>query len=94
MCGRLVLDSLAESFGLAERVDLGLLPGDEVAREQESTGSLAALLSGEVEAVCIAPDGRMTPSRPNVHPSGSGALELLRPVTTATRHPTSGARRL
>jgi nicotinamide mononucleotide (NMN) deamidase PncC len=59
LCGQLILNAVAEAFGLAERLTLPLLPGEAVVRESESTGLLADLLAGRVEAVCVEPDGRM-----------------------------------
>jgi hypothetical protein len=48
---------------MTQRVALPLLPGEEVIREEESSGTLASLLKGEVEAVCLMPDGRMHTDR-------------------------------
>jgi nicotinamide mononucleotide (NMN) deamidase PncC len=59
LCGQLVLNAVAEAFGVAERLTVPLLPGEEVVRESASTGLLAHLLAGRVEAVCVEPDGRM-----------------------------------
>jgi nicotinamide mononucleotide (NMN) deamidase PncC len=59
LCGLLVLNAVAEAFGLVERVTLPLLPNEEIVRESVSTGLLAELLAGRVDAVCVEPDGRM-----------------------------------
>jgi hypothetical protein len=64
VCGRLILDAVAEAFGLSERVSLQLLPGDEIGREVEPAGTLADLLAGRTEAVCVEPSGRIHSERP------------------------------
>jgi nicotinamide mononucleotide (NMN) deamidase PncC len=54
-----LLNALAEAFGLAERVDVPLRPGEEVRAEHAvSAGALAALFRGEADAVCVESDGR------------------------------------
>lgn len=63
LCGRLVLAAVVEGFGLGERVPLSLLPGEEIVRESEATGALAALLAGKVEAICVEPGGRTHTNR-------------------------------
>jgi nicotinic acid mononucleotide adenylyltransferase/nicotinamide mononucleotide (NMN) deamidase PncC len=56
---RVLLNAMAESFGLAERVEGGLLPGEEVVRGvQSSEDILSALLGGRLSAVCVEGDGR------------------------------------
>jgi hypothetical protein len=62
---RVVLNALAESFGAAGRVDVPLLPGEEVARESAPAGDpLAAFLAGGRPALCVEPDGRARPDAP------------------------------
>jgi hypothetical protein len=64
LVSRLVLNALAEGFGLAERVALPLLPGEEVTRQEHPGGLLAALLAGKASAVCVEPAGRMLEGGP------------------------------
>jgi hypothetical protein len=57
---RLILNVLAESFGIAERVAVPLLAGEEVHTATETPADLiAALLAGQVAAVCQERDGRL-----------------------------------
>ena len=51
--GAVLLNTLAEAFGLPERAEVPLLPGEEVRAERTSAGVLAALFRGEVAAVCV-----------------------------------------
>jgi hypothetical protein len=54
-----LLNALAEAFGLPERVDVPLLPGEEVRAERTvAPGPLAAFFRGETDAVCVESDGR------------------------------------
>jgi hypothetical protein len=56
---RTLLNALAEAFGLAERVEVPLLPGEAVVTEPAAApDALAALLSGATPALCVEPDGR------------------------------------
>jgi hypothetical protein len=60
-----LLNVLAEAFGLAERVGVPLLPGEEVRIERAFAGDpLAALLRGEVAAACVECDGRLRANAP------------------------------
>lgn len=60
-----LLNALAEAFGLPGRVDVPLLPGEEVRPEHVvAAGALAALLRGEVGAVCVEGDGRVRAGAP------------------------------
>ena len=60
-----LLNALAEAFGLSERVDVPLLPGEKVRAEQAgAAGALAALFRGEVGAVCVESDGRVRAEGP------------------------------
>jgi hypothetical protein len=53
------LNALAESFNLRERVDVPLLPGEEIQAERQPAGDgLAALYEGSLAAVCVDCDGR------------------------------------
>jgi nicotinic acid mononucleotide adenylyltransferase/nicotinamide mononucleotide (NMN) deamidase PncC len=60
-----LLNALAEAFGLTERVDVPLLPGEEVWDETVvATGALAALFRGEINAACVESDGRVRTGAP------------------------------
>jgi hypothetical protein len=60
-----LLNALAEALGVPERLAVGLLPGEEVQVEVEGVPDLlAALLRGEVAAVCAAGDGRLSATAP------------------------------
>jgi nicotinamide mononucleotide (NMN) deamidase PncC len=59
-----VLNLLAEAFGLEERVPSLLLPGEELTGDSAAAGPLAAFLAGEGEVLCIEPDGKMNPAAP------------------------------
>lgn len=61
----LLLNALAEAFGVPDRLPLALLPGEEVQTESPSaTDVLARFLHGELAAVCVEPDGRFNPQAP------------------------------
>lgn len=54
----LLLNGLAAACGVADRVSVALLPGENVLMDQRpEPGPLAALVRGEVAAVCVEPDG-------------------------------------
>lgn len=56
---RVMLNALAETWNLAERVDVPLLPGESIHRETHPTDdALLALLEGRQRAVCVECDGR------------------------------------
>jgi hypothetical protein len=83
----LALNALADELGVAERVPLPLLPGEEVVTETpEDAGPLAAFLAGQVEVLCADPDGRLRldAARPKVvlpgsfNPLHEGHVELAR----------------
>jgi nicotinamide mononucleotide (NMN) deamidase PncC len=59
-----MLNTLAEAFGLPERAEVPLLPGEEVSAERITAGTLAALFRNEVAAVCVEPDGRVRADAP------------------------------
>jgi hypothetical protein len=60
-----LLNALAEALGVAERLAVPLLPGEEVQVEVEAMPDpLAALLRGEVPAVCADGDGRLSATAP------------------------------
>ena len=62
---RVLLNALAESFGVGGRVEVPLLPGEEVVREPSAAGDpLAAFLAGGRPALCVEPDGRMRADAP------------------------------
>jgi hypothetical protein len=54
-----LLNALAEAFGLAARGEVPLVPGEEVRAERRAGDPLAALVRGEGAAVCVEVDGRM-----------------------------------
>src|SRR5262249_35919028 len=69
-----LLNALAEAFGVALRLPVPLLPGEAVAvGDQPEPGALAALFRGDVQAVCVERDGRLhcDAARPKVLVSGS-----------------------
>jgi hypothetical protein len=72
--GRVLLNTLADGFGLADRIDPGLLAGEvsEVTAAVPSS-PLLALLRGLVTALCCDPDGhcRATAERPAALLSGA-----------------------
>jgi nicotinic acid mononucleotide adenylyltransferase len=71
---RVLLNALAEAFGLPDRVDMGLLPGEAPETTGTSPSSpLLALMRGEVQAACCETDGRCTATaeRPTVLLSGA-----------------------
>jgi hypothetical protein len=54
-----LLDAMAEAFGLSERVEVPLLPGEEIAHQlHRTTGPLAALIEGKLSTVCVQRDGQ------------------------------------
>jgi hypothetical protein len=60
-----LLNALAETFGLPERVEVPLLPGEEVQSEHTAgAGALVALVHGERGAVCVEADGRLRADAP------------------------------
>jgi nicotinic acid mononucleotide adenylyltransferase len=60
-----LLNALAEVCGVAERVMVPLLPGEEVVKEEFDPGRpLAELLAGRLAALWVRPDGRMRPDGP------------------------------
>lgn len=55
------LNALAESFHLAQRVPVPLLPGETIQQETQSSGDLlSALCEGGLHAVFVARDGRLS----------------------------------
>jgi nicotinamide mononucleotide (NMN) deamidase PncC len=70
----ILLNALAEAFGVGERLPVPLLPGEEVQWTVEVVPDLlAGLLRGEVRAVCAESDGRLSTnvSRPSALLPGS-----------------------
>jgi len=60
-----LLNALAESAGIAERMSVPLLPGEELHRESQPAGGfLDALLGGAWAAVCQEEDGRWRADAP------------------------------
>ncbi len=65
---RMLLNALAEAFGVSERLPLALLPGEEVRVESHpAAGALERFLRGELVAVCVETDGRCNPQAPPPH---------------------------
>jgi hypothetical protein len=61
---RLILEALAEAFGLSARVALPLLPGETVEREEQPGGLLPRFLARQAARLCVEPDGRMRQDSP------------------------------
>ena len=62
---RVLLNALAEAFGLSDRLGVPLLPGEEVVVETRAEGNaLARFLGEEMDALCVDADGRMRPDAP------------------------------
>jgi hypothetical protein len=60
-----LLNALAEAFGVAARLPVPLLPGEEVVTEREPAGDpLSRFLRGEVPTVCAEIDGRLSLNAP------------------------------
>ena len=60
---RVLLNLLAEAFGLSDRLGVALLPGEEVVVETRAeSDALARFLGGETDALCVGADGRMRPT--------------------------------
>jgi hypothetical protein len=74
VASRVVLNAMAEGFGLAERVPVPLLPGEEVVAEVgPPRGLLERFLAGGMAALCRESDGRLRADgpRPGLVVSGS-----------------------
>ena len=55
---RVLLNALAEAFGLAERVEVPLLTGEQIVTEPAAApDALAAFLAGATSALCVEADG-------------------------------------
>jgi hypothetical protein len=60
-----LLNALAEASGVAERLSVLLLPGEEVVVERlPAADPLSAFLRGEVPTVCVSVDGRLQAGGP------------------------------
>jgi hypothetical protein len=60
-----LLNALAEAFGLPERVEVPLLPGEQIRSELSVIAdSLGAVVRGERGAVCVESDGRIRADAP------------------------------
>jgi hypothetical protein len=59
-----LLNALAESFGLAERVAVPLLPGEEVHTQTEAPDLFARFLGGQLPTLCRESDGRLRADGP------------------------------
>lgn len=59
------LNAMGEAFGIAERVPVPLLAGEQILSDaQTAEGALAAFFAGRVPVVCVESDGRMRPDAP------------------------------
>jgi cytidylyltransferase-like protein len=62
---RVLLNTLAEAFGVSDRLSVPLLPGEEIVAETRTEGeALARFLAGETLALHVEADGRMHPDAP------------------------------
>jgi nicotinamide mononucleotide (NMN) deamidase PncC len=59
-----LLNGLAEAFGVAERLPSGLLAGEELQVDHAGPSLLARFFAAAVPAVCALPDGRVTDAGP------------------------------
>jgi hypothetical protein len=60
-----LLNALAEAFGVPDRLSVPLLPGEEIVVERTTDiEALARLLAGETLALYVEADGRMRPDAP------------------------------
>ena len=76
----LLLNALAEAFGVPERLPLALLPGEEVCTEaRPATDALERFLHSELAAVCVEPDGRFNPQAPPPRLLLPGAFNPVHP---------------
>src|SRR5262249_18725414 len=73
-----LLNALAAASGVADRLDPGLVRGEEIVTEAEAiTDPLVALVRGEVDAVCREPDGRWRTDAPRPTALLSGSFNPL-----------------
>ncbi len=71
----ILLNALAEAFGVPDRLNVPLLPGEEVVVETKTEGeALARFLAGETAALHVEMDGRMLPDAPKPALLLSGAF--------------------
>jgi hypothetical protein len=57
---RVLLNAMAEAFGVAERLAVPLLPGEAIVSDARSfPDEFATFLAGQTPALCVEPDGRM-----------------------------------
>ena len=75
-----ILNALASALGLTERVELPLLPGEQIQYETiQATHPLARLLMGNLRSFCVQSDGR--------HIVGSTSPAILLPGSFNPVHP-------
>src|SRR5262249_53635681 len=61
----ILFNALADTFGVADRLDVPLLPGETIEQNRHAaTDPLARLAAGELAAVCQDPDGRLRADDP------------------------------
>jgi nicotinamide mononucleotide (NMN) deamidase PncC len=90
-----ILNLLAETVGINERVPAGLLPDEHIVADTEASGLLSAFLSGKLACLRIEPDGRIAENveRPLVLLPGSfnplhhGHVALAAITAAWTRQP-------
>jgi hypothetical protein len=93
---RVLLNALAETINISERVPVPLLPGEEVVVESVARAdALAAFLTGRAHAVCIDTDGRTRTDAPlpgvllpgSFNPLHEGHCTMLRVGALLTKRP-------
>ena len=93
---RVLLNALAEAFGVSGRLSVPLLPGEEVVVETRTENeALSRFLAGETLALHVETDGRMRPDAPrpslllpgSFNPLHAGHLGLARVASEAVGAP-------
>jgi hypothetical protein len=72
-----LLNALAEAFGVAEQLDLPLLAGEQLHVERGVGGLLQAFYRGDFPRLCIALDGRLSAESPSPPVLFPGAFNPL-----------------